>query len=240
MATHQLTFTISLAQSHEELLQACSVRSDSYGHHVPEWKRAYAQPDAIDLLPGTAVLLATDKRTGQAVGTARIQVTSRGESGLCIEQCVELPQEMKQDARAEITRLSSLPGADPLVRLALWKAGYLYCHANQARWLLIGARSEALVRSYRRLGTRELYEDQRMVPLTYAGGVPHRVLVFDVIAAERNWHAANHALFQFMFETVHPDIQLFAQRSLAPQVRTPAPQPALETAWQTEEEEAMA
>lgn len=197
-------------------MQACSVRTTSYGHHVPEWKDAFAEPDDIDLLPGTAVLLCTDKRSGKPIGTARIQTAMRGNDNLCIEQCVDLPPTMKQQGRAEITRLSSLPGADPLVRLALWKAGYLYCLANQARWLLIGARSEALVRGYCRLGTRDLYEDQRMVPLTYAGGMPHRVLVFDVIAAERNWFEASHPLFKFMFETVHPDIELFPSRNLAP------------------------
>lgn len=225
MTTHQLSFKVSLAQSHEELRQACNVRADGYGHHVPEWKTTFAKPDDVDLLPGTAVLVCSDKRTGKVIGTARVQSTTRGDAGLCIEQCIELPDSMKRQGRAEISKLSSLPGADPLVRLALWKAGYLFCLANQARWLLIGARNEALVRSYRRLGTRDLYEDQRMVPLDYAGGVPHRVLVFDVIAAERNWFGANHPLYQFMVETVHPDIELFPQRSLAPRAQ-PQAQPA--------------
>ncbi|MFT3859394.1 MAG: hypothetical protein QM742_18450 [Aquabacterium sp.] len=59
---------------------------------------------------------------------------------------------MRRQVRAEVTRLSVRAGADPLVKLALMKAVYLHCMAAGVRWLVIGARSEALARGYRHLG----------------------------------------------------------------------------------------
>jgi len=208
MSSQTLSFTLRVADSNEDFMDACKVRAAGYGHHIPGLKEAFAEPDEIDTSPGTAVLICHDKRTAEPVGTARVQTTTRG-AALPIETCVELPFAMASRGRAEMTRLSTIPGADLMVKLALWKAGYLYCHANQAKWLLIGARNEALARQYRRLGATHLHEDRRMVPLTYAGGIAHHVLSFDVIGAERNWFESNNALFGFMFETVHQDIQIF-------------------------------
>lgn len=212
MAIQTLPFTVEVATRASALEDACEVRVAGYGHHLPHFRDAYAAPEAVDHDPGTTVLVCYDKATGAALGTARIQTTIHG-GRLPIETCIELPPHMLEDGRAEITKLASVPGADPLVKLAIWKAGYLYCLANQARWLFIGARSRGLVRQYRRLGATAFHADERMVPLTYAAGIPHQVLLFDVIAAERNWHAADHALFSFMFTTLHPDLHLFPHLS---------------------------
>ena len=39
----------------------------------------------------------------------------------------------------------------------------------------------------------------------------HSVLAFNVVTAERTWHAAQHGLYAFMVETWHPDLQLMAE-----------------------------
>ncbi len=75
--------------------------------------------------------------------------------------------------------------------------------------MIIGARSEALVRQYQRLGFSDVYHDKRMIELSYAGAVPHRILAFDVVTAERIWLASNNPLYGFIFETSHRDIELF-------------------------------
>jgi hypothetical protein len=216
MPSASLSFTLRVARSAPEFEGACAARVAGYGHHLPALKSSYSRPDAVDLAPGTAVLVCTDKLVGHTVGTARVQVSTRGP--LLIEQAVCLPTTMTQYARAEITRLSAVPGADPMVKLALWKAAYLYCQASQVRWMVVGARSEALVRQYRRLGFDDLHADQRSVALAHAGGIPHRVLVFDPMTAERQWHGAKNGLYGFMIETLHPDIDLFAA---APSVTAP-------------------
>ena len=206
-----------MARREADLQAAAWVRSQAYGHHVPELGDKLAEPDALDRQSGIGVLLCRDKASGDAIGTARIL---RGGSAraLQLESSVILPQWLAGKPRAEITRLAVLPGADPKTRLTLMKASYLYCLANQIRWLVIGARSDALIRIYRKLGFVDVLGPDQRVPLAHAGGLPHRILAFDVVAAERTWLAAGHDLYTFMFTTFHPDLQLFGEPEAQPAV----------------------
>lgn len=219
MARQTFTFTLRLANSDDDLAAVCRVRSDGYGHHVPGLKDPLAVPDAVDLDPWTAIFICEDKGTGEALGTARIQVSTH--APLLIESCADVPEEMRGQARAEISRLSARRTADPLVKLALWKASYLFCQAAQARWMVIGARSEALVRQYNRLGFADVYEDKRFIPLSYAGGVPHRILSFDIVTAERTWLSTQNPLYSFIFETTHEDINLFRPAAFSRRIGVP-------------------
>ena len=224
MATSMLSFSVRIARHGADLQEASAVRAAAYGHHLPGMAPALAlalaAPDAVDQSPGTVVLVCRDKHSGQVVGTARIQ--RNHPQPLQIEHSVALPPALAGQPRAEITRLAILAGADAQVRPMLVKACYLYAVASQIRWLVIGARSPALIRVYRRLGFDDLLGAGQQVPLAHAGGLPHSVLAFDVVSAERTWHAAQHGLYGFMVETWHPDLQLLAE---------PEPAPAARPAW---------
>ncbi len=201
------SFTVRLATSVNDLQDACTVRAAAYGRHVPQLRSTLAVPDAIDHQSGTAVILCRDKTSGVAVGTLRLQRASTG--AVQLEHSVELPERYRGRPRAELTRLAVWPGADAQVRLMLMKASYLWCLASQVRWMVIGARSDALIRIYRRLGFEDVFAADSLVPLAHAGNLPHRILAFDVTAAERTWLAARHGLYPFMVETFHVDLQLF-------------------------------
>jgi hypothetical protein len=219
MSSQTLSFRLRIARNRSDLRAACAVRAESYGHHLPHLRAAFELPDSLDLEPDTAVFVCVDKATGQPVGTARVQTNVHGP--LLIETSIALPEAMHSDTRAEITRLAVAPGADPLIKLALVKASYLFCVANQVRWTIIGARSEALCRQYRRLGFRDLFEGGQPVPLKHAGQLPHHVLAFNVTTAERHWHSGQHPLYQFMADTMHRDIDLFTSE---PALQAPAVQ----------------
>ena len=212
MTTASLGFTLRLARNERDLLDACAVRAAAYGHHVPGMARALAEPDATDHQAGSVVMVCRDKVDGQAIGTARIQRSQA--APLQIENSVILPHHIAGRQRAEITRLAVRSGADPLVRAMLFKACYLYAMASQVRWLVIGARSQALIRIYRGLGFADLLGEGQQVPLAHAGGLLHSVLAFDVVAAERTWHGCEHGLYPLMVETWHPDVQLMAEQEL--------------------------
>ncbi|MFL6663610.1 MAG: N-acyl amino acid synthase FeeM domain-containing protein [Rhizobacter sp.] len=210
MSMQLLRFSLRVARSEADLRAACQVRSASYGRHVPSLRTQFAEPDELDWSPETTVFLAVDKDSGQAVGTARLATNAR--APLQLEHSTPLPEPLTDRVLAEVTRLSVLPGHDdPRVKLALMKSTYLYCMARQVHWMVIGARSDGLIRQYRRLGFTDLLADGRMVPFAHAGNLPHRVLGFDVTAAERNWHAAQHPFYDFMVRTYHPDIELFGE-----------------------------
>lgn len=210
MSIQRLRFTLRVARSEAELRAACRVRSASYGHHLPNLRSPFSEPDELDWSPDTAVFIASDKETGAAVGTVRL--ATNGRQPLQIEHSTVLPEPLSDHVLAEVTRLAVLPGHDdPRVKLALMKATYLYCMARQVQWMVIGARSEGLIRQYRRLGFTDLLPTGTMVPLAHAGNLPHRILGFDVASAERNWHAAEHPFYEFMVRTYHPDIELFTE-----------------------------
>jgi hypothetical protein len=209
VTTSSLSFSVRLARSQADLNDVCRVRADAYGHHVPDLREPLAEPDALDRHPHTGILLARDKASGQAVGTARVQRSQF--APLLLEGSLILPHWLADKPRAEVTRLAVLPGADGQARLALMKSLYLYCLATQTRWMVIGARSDALIRLYRRLGFVDVLGSGDRVPLAHAGNLPHQILAFDVVAAERTWLAAGHGLYPFMIETYHPDLQLFGE-----------------------------
>ncbi len=218
MTTSHLDFTVRIAVGRADLADIAALRAEAYGHHLPALATAMATVDAADTAPGATVLLCRDKASGRAIGTARLQ--RNHPAPLAIEASVALPAPLAAMPRAEVTRLAIAPGASALVRPMLVKACYLAAVASQVRLLVIGARSPALVRLYRGLGFEALPGLPGPVPLAHAGHLPHQVLCFDVPTAERRWSASGHALYGFMVETWHPDLQLLAEPAAAP--RAPA------------------
>jgi hypothetical protein len=206
MSSCTLGFALQPAASHDDLLDACAVRAQAYGHHLPEMGVRLTEPDPLDQAPGTTVFLCRDKASGRATGTMRIQTSHAG--ALMMEQSVTLPDWLAAVPRAEITRLAVSVGADPLTKLCLMKASYLFCMAQHVQWMVIGARNEALIRNYRRLGFIDALGHDEQVPLAHTGGLLHSILAFDVLAAERAWAAKRHPLYGFMVQTVHEDVQV--------------------------------
>jgi hypothetical protein len=204
MGHGELGFTLQLVSSSEDLLDACSVRAQAYGHHMPEMGRRLAEPDELDFAPGTSVFLCRAKTDGRATGTMRIQSNAFGP--LLMESSLTLPPWLNSASRAEITRLAVRVGADPLTRLSLWKASYQFCVANQLNWMVVGARNEALIRNYRRLGFVDVFGPDELRPLAHTGGLSHRIMAFDNTSAQRRWGELRHPLYQFVFETQHADL----------------------------------
>ena len=207
MSIDSLSFTLRLVDTHEDMAKVCEVRAMGYGHHAPALREHMALPDAIDLSPWTAVFLCEDKATGAPIGTMRVQDNTRGGVQVEIEKYLLLPDWLAAGgARCEMSRLVIAAGADPLVKAALWKAGYLRCLALNVRWLIIGARKPGLMRQYQYLGARDMYDDERLVPLGHGWNLPHRILVMDIPGAATDWYDKRHRLLRFMVETDHPDI----------------------------------
>ena len=214
MHTQSLSFSMRIARTPQDLQAACRVRAESYGHHLPYMHDVMLEPDLLDADENTVVVLCVDKASGAAVGSARFQTNAGGP--LLIEHSVTVPEEMRSDTRAEITRLSAVAGADPLVKIALMKASYLFCVATQVRWMVICARKESLIRQYRRLGFTDIFEDGRPLPMRHVGRIDHKVLLLNVTAVERTWLEQRHPMYAFFFDTAHPDIQLFSTRPALP------------------------
>ncbi len=198
MQNHGSTFDVRLAVTGQDFQDACTVRASAYGHHDPELVDRFGAPDALDTAEGTAVLICCDRATGRCVGTLRIQLSGFGP--LVLESSLRLPDWLRNRPRAQISRLAVLPGTSTLVKLLLMKASYQYCLATQVRWMVIGARSAALIRNYRSLGFADVFEPGSWHALASGGGLPHQILTLDVEGAQAAWQATKNRLLGFMTE----------------------------------------
>ena len=46
-----LGFVLELVHSTSDLLEACTVRAQAYGHHLPDMGRSLTEPDELDFAP---------------------------------------------------------------------------------------------------------------------------------------------------------------------------------------------
>ena len=215
METGTFGLAVRVATSNQDFREACNVRAAAYGHHDPELGPKFGDVEQLDRTDGTAVLLCRDKQTGQGIGTARIQVSGFGP--LALENSICLPDWLATRPRAQISRLAVLAGADPRVKLSLMKASYQYCLATRVRWMVIGARNAALIRNYRSLGFKDVFEPGAWVPLASGGGLPHQILAFDVVGASAAWQATKNRLYGFMTDTIQADLHVVAANDSARQ-----------------------
>jgi len=213
-----LSFTVREVETDDDLAKVCELRAACYGRHAPALREHMSHPDAIDQSPWTSVFLCEDKFSGAPIGSMRVVDNTRG-TRLEIEHFLEVPEWMARDARGEMTRLVVAPGSDPLVKPALWKAGYLRCLQARVRWLIIGARKPGLIKQYQYLGAKDMYPDQRLVPLGHGWSLPHRIFMLNVLSAADDWYEGRHRLLRFMVETEHPDIRISSMHRPAPAAR---------------------
>ncbi|HEV7577220.1 MAG TPA: hypothetical protein VGO85_14385 [Caldimonas sp.] len=166
-----------------------------------------AQPDAIDASPWTTVFLCEDKLSGEAVGTMRVQTREHDRGELEMERYVKLPEYLENATCTEVTRLAAPVGSDPFVRLALWKAAYLFAASQGISWIVMSVRKPALIRAYERMGSKDVFANRADgFFLPYVGNMPHRIYALDIDNFYGFWSDSKHPLLEFMTATNHEDI----------------------------------
>ena len=200
-----MPFTIRIVSADHDLQKAIQIRRMAYGRHLP----AFAQKMAVegcDRDPGTVILLAESKLDGAPLGTMRIQTNEY--APLAVQESVELPSWLSTGRLAEATRLGVAGGViGRVVKMMLFKSLFLYCEQQQIDWTVITARAP-LDREYEAMLFEDVFGDRQFIPMAHVGNLPHRVLAGEVSVARQRWEEAKHPLFQFVFQTHHPDIDL--------------------------------
>jgi hypothetical protein len=209
MRNELLSFTLRRAETHRDLLRACKVRAAAYGYKVPEYRESMAQPDSIDASPWTTVFLCEDKVSGDAVGTMRVQTREHDRGELEMERYVTLPKHLREATCTEVTRLAAPLGSDPFVRLALWKAAYLFAASHGISWIVMSVRKPSLIRAYERMGSKDVFPDRPDgFHLPYVGNASHRIYALDIDNFYGFWSDSKHPLLEFMTATNHEDIMV--------------------------------
>lgn len=202
----RLPFTISIAQTPAELERVVAIRHGAYARHVPDFAETLQEAESIDFDYGVAILLASSKVDGSPLGTMRIQ-TNRF-TPLEVESSLALPPWLATRRLAEAARLGvTHEKVGRLVKSMLFKAYFQYCQLNKVDWMVITARSP-VDRQYDRLMFDDVYSEMGYVPLHHVHNIPHRVMKFEIETAQERWAEASHPMYDFVFNTIHPDIDL--------------------------------
>lgn len=206
MVEERLPFTVRVVRSEEDLLKAVQVRCSAYSKHMPEYGRGLSSPEAMDRQQGVVLLLASSKLDDTPLGTMRIQTNAI--APLTLEQSINLPPHIKNSSLAAATRLGVIgSGMGRLVKMALFKAYFLYCEATDIDWMVVAARAP-LDRQYERLMFTDVDPSLGYIELHHASKIPHRIMCMQPATAQARWLAAMHPMYDFIFETLHPDLDI--------------------------------
>lgn len=206
-----LPFRIRIVRNEEQLSKAVHIRAEAYERHWPNLYIQLQTPEEQDRNPNSLIFLAERKKDGEPIGTMRVDTNLV--SPLAISSSVDLPEKIASRTVAYVTRLGVKQGSiGTLVKLALFKSLHRYCLAKQLYWLLVGIRPPG-DRDYVRLGFTDVFQAGQLVPISSSGGVPVRLMCFEVISGERRWHESGNASYKFMCEDYHPDIEVFSSVS---------------------------
>lgn len=205
-----LPFTVRLVRNEADLNKAVQIRHAAYARHLPDFAETLKTAETDDVENGVVVLLAESKVDGSPLGTMRIQTNQY--KPLSLEQSIALPEWLKARTLAEATRLGvTNEKGGRLVTTVLFKAYFQYCQQTGIEWMVITARAP-VDRTYDRLMFNDVFPEAGYIPIHHVGNLPHRVMSFNVETAEERWAAAKHPMFNFIFRTTHPDIQLDSTR----------------------------
>lgn len=206
MTEELLPFTVRLVRNEEDLDKAVNIRHSAYARHLPDFAETLKSAETADVENGVVVLLAESKLDGSPVGTMRIQTNQF--KPLCLEQSVVLPRWLQDRPLAEATRLGvTNEKGGRLVTTMLFKAFFQYCQQAGIEWMVIAGRAP-VDRTYDRLMFDDVFPGMGYIPLAHASNLPHRVMSFNVDTAEVRWAGAKHPLFDFVFRTHHPDLDI--------------------------------
>jgi hypothetical protein len=211
LPSERLPFRVKIAAA-DELMAVARLRAAAYGKHLPALATRLLQPEEADFELGNEVFVAVSKLDGSMLGTIRTH--SNLFKPLPLEQSIDLPVSFQGRRLIEATRLSVLGNLQAsLVRNALFKTFFQYCLSQDADWMLAAGR-RPVDRLYDSMLWRDVDGVGNLYPMAHAAGVPHRVMCMAPAEAEPIWRAADHPLFRFAFETVHPDLDFTGVRPL--------------------------
>ena len=77
-------------------------------------------------------------------------------------------------------------------------------------------------------GFKDIFEDRLPRHPEFLNRVPIRALAMDVVTLERHWREMNHPMYEFIFNTYHPEIEVFSSvTSIRRRARRPDAEPGL-------------
>ena len=212
---HTLPFTVKIAMSESDILEAVRHRSAAYSKELPELGTLLRQPEPFDeRAPGRELIIARSRLDGGVIGSIRLHLNYN--APLPLERCIDLPERLRGKRLIEATRLAVSGGL--VCRSALFKALLHFAWLHGVEECVVAARPRISI-IHESLGFADLFLKNQTFPIPYANNLEHRVmtlpmvpLAFSAIALK----AMKPSLHDFFLKTNHSDIDISNALSLAP------------------------
>jgi hypothetical protein len=204
-------YSIRIARTALQLQTAVEVRYQAYSEKLQALASKVKQPGPLDYEHEPVVLLAESRLTGEAVGTLRLN-TGPGILGMLDD--IDLPDNILGERVAFVSRMAVVGTVHErqLVRNLMQKACFQLCIAKQLNRMLLLA-VEPRERLFYRCGFSDVFEDGKARHPAFLEHFPVKALYADTYGMERHWKEQKHPLYDFLFRTFHPEIEVFSSLS---------------------------
>lgn len=204
-------YRVRIVRTQEQLDSVVAVRCQAYGDKLQALASKVQQPGPLDFTHDPIVLIAENCMTGEAVGTLRVNT---GPQILDLLKDVQLPEDLTTERVAFVSRMAVIGDVHdrPLVRNLLQKAVFQLAVAKQlSRIVLLAVHPRE--RLFYRCGFKDVFSDGAPRFPKFLDYFPVKALYANTYALEREWRAEKHPLYDFLFRTFHPEIEVFASVS---------------------------
>jgi hypothetical protein len=204
-------FSIRIVRTPDQLQSAVDVRYEAYSEKLQALASKVRQPGPLDFSHDPIVLLAENRLTEKPVGTLRINT---GPNILDMLDDIHLPDNIANERVAFVSRMAVTGSVHErqLVRNLLQKAVFQLCIAKQLTRILLLA-VEPRERLFYRCGFSDVFADGKARHPVFLDRFPVKALYADTYGMERLWKEEKHPLYDFLFRTFHPEIEVFSSLS---------------------------
>jgi hypothetical protein len=203
----ELPFSVVLARRDETSSRLFATRLRSYGRHNDPLQQS--EHFRKQLIEDDAVLISAEcKVSGECFGSVRIE--SNTIKRFYFEEEITTPDLQAGSPAICVSRLNVTNGRmGSLVRGAICKALYLYAHAMQCQFIYAFV-DKPRSRLYSRLAFQPAIEGNPDLHLESHNGLPFQLYHSDVSIAMSYLPQVDPLMFDFFFNTFHPDIKIFS------------------------------
>jgi hypothetical protein len=203
----ELPFIVVISRDDSTAARLLATRERAFNRHSHPFKNTDSFKKTLKADPGL-IVSAMLKSSGECLGSVKIE--SNFDEQFYFEKEVSTPDLVERIGSICLSRLSVTEGQMGLtVRLALWKAVYLYAHARESQYVY-GFVDTPRHRLYRSFGFEPAIDGNPDLILECHENLPMKLVRSEVNSFQATLLRTSEKVEEFFFQTRHPDIQIFS------------------------------
>jgi hypothetical protein len=203
----ELPFIVVISRDDSTSARLLATRERASNRHSHPFKHTDGFKKTLKADPGL-IISAMLKTSGECLGSVKIETNF--EEKFYFEDEVSTPDLAEGIGSICLSRLSVTEGQIGLiVRLALWKAVYLYAHARESQYVY-GFVDTPRHRLYRSFGFQPAIDGNPDLILECHEHLPMKLVRSEVNSFQSTLQRTSQKVEEFFFQTRHPDILIFS------------------------------